>query len=326
MAGERAGLLERRWSTANLPQPEQLPAWRDVVCQAFVPVSVERRSESGPGPFAGTVDACSVGPLGVAQIHSDSQRVRRDAGGIRRRAGDVYFLNLPLTFGAVVAQDGRTARLGAGDFAVIDSTRPFELTFDAPFAQISLALPHDLVAPRFAAPSDATAVRVRGDRGVGAVASATIRGLVQAAGDLDGRAAAALGHQVAELVALALADVGRPSGSRTVGLLRQAALDEVERSLADPGLAPAQIAGRLNISTRYLHRLFSDNGPSFGRWVLQRRLERAHRDLLDPRRAHWTIADIARACGFSDPGHFSRAYRAHFGISPSKARRTSAPA
>lgn len=324
MAGGTAGGFERAWSTAAFPAPEQLPVWREVVSQAFVPVSVERDSDPVAGSFAGVVHARSVGPLGLARIHSESQRVRRDEGAIRRRAGNVYFLNLPLTPGAVVAQAGRAAHLAAGDFAVVDSTRPFELTFAEPFEQVSLALPHELVAPRFAAPGDATAVRVQGDRGVGAVAAAAVRSLVQAADDLDREAATILGHQVAELVALALADVRKPSGSPTVGLLRQAALDEVERSLGDPDLTPGMIAARLNVSTRYLHRLFSDNGPSFGRWVLGRRLERARRDLSDPLRAHWTIADVARANGFSEPAHFSRAFRARFGIPPSEARRMAA--
>ena len=95
----------------------------------------------------------------------------------------------------------------------------------------------------------------------------------------------------------------------------------MERSLGDPGLTPSVVADRLGISTRYLHRLFVDRGPSFARWLQMRRLERARRALADPRRRHWTIADISREYGFSDPSHFSRAYRCRYGSSPREARR-----
>jgi len=309
---------ERVWSTACFPAAEQLAAWREVVCQAFVPVGVER---VGDGPFAGAVRARAVGPLAVSEIRSQAQRVERDRDAIRRRTGDVFFLNLPLTAGAVVAQGGRESQLQAGDFALVDGTRPFELTFPEAFEQVSVALPYELVAAQFAVPGDATAIRVRGDAGVGAVAAAAVHGLVRAGAALDREAARTLAEQVTGLIALALAGVHRPAATAARGLLLQAALDEVERSLGDSGLSPSAVAERLGISTRYLHRLFAERGPSFGRWLVQRRLERADRALSDPRRRHWTIAEIAREYGFTDPSHFSRVYRSRYGVTPREARR-----
>jgi AraC-like DNA-binding protein len=47
-----------------------------------------------------------------------------------------------------------------------------------------------------------------------------------------------------------------------------------------------------------------------------RRLERAQRDLGDPARAHWTIAEIARHHGLRDPSYFARAFRTRYGIAP----------
>src|SRR3954447_8385353 len=108
----------RTWSTARLPDPERFPFWREVVWDAFVPVSLRRRDE---GPFAGSVTARSVGPLGVATIESQPQSVSRGESEIRRRAGDVFFLTLPLAEGTFASQDGRTAHLEPGDFAIVDS-------------------------------------------------------------------------------------------------------------------------------------------------------------------------------------------------------------
>jgi AraC-like DNA-binding protein len=106
----------------------------------------------------------------------------------------------------------------------------------------------------------------------------------------------------------------------------QAMLDEVQRSLGDPNLSPSNVAERVGISTRYLHQLFAERGPSFGRWVLAQRLERCHRDLSDPARSHLTVSDLAHRHGFRDPSYFARAFRARNGYSPREFRRIRAAA
>jgi AraC-like DNA-binding protein len=308
---------EREWSTARAPEAEQFALWQEAVGQAFVPVSV-RRPEAGA--FVGGVTVRRLGGVELADIASSAQSVSRTQQQVDRQAGDVYFLNLPLADGVSVGQDGRTARLSLGDFALVDSTRPFELDFGTSFRQVSLKLPRELMQMRLAEPDHVTGVPVRGDRGVGAVAAAAIRAALVSASSLDRRTASALSHHVADLVALALGGV-RPQPPSTPGtLLLQAALDEVERRLGDPELSPAAVAERVGISVRYLHRLFAERGPTFGRWVLARRLECAHDDLVDPRQAHWTIARVARRRGFVDPSYFARTFKSRYGISPRELR------
>jgi len=102
--------------------------------------------------------------------------------------------------------------------------------------------------------------------------------------------------------------------------LLRSAKDEVERSLGDPGLTPAVVAARVGVSTRYLHRLFSDAGPSFGRWLLLRRLERSRSDLCDPHLGHWTVTEVAWHNGFADPSYFARVFKLHYGMTPSGLR------
>jgi AraC-like DNA-binding protein len=309
----------RAWATDQVPPHEQFAVWREVVREAFVPVALARSSS---GPFPSAVNARTVGAMAVSRIVSQSQTVMRTTHDIARAAGDVFFLNLPLTPGASAEQDGRETRLEPGDFVLVDSTRPFELRFERQFEQISLTLPHESLAGLLAAPHEATAVRVPGDQGVGAVASSAIQALARSGVPHDRHAARALADHLAGLIALSLGGVQAPPVPAGRSLLMQAALDEVERSLGDPVLGPSSAAERVGISTRYLHRLFAERGTSFGRWVLTRRLERCQRDLEDPQRIHWTVAEIAFTHGFRDPSYFARAFKARHGQAPAEYRRS----
>ncbi len=306
------GLPERQWTTEHVPVTAQFELWQQAVDQAFVPVTVARTQ---PGPFVSEVAVRTLGAIEVAAIVAPPQSVTRTLTQVERDPGDVFFLNLPLEDGASVGQDGRIARLSAGDFAVVDSGRPFDLRFQTSFRQISLKIPREMLHSRLSAPWEMTGVRA-GDSGVGAVASAAIRAAIVTASSLDRRTSRTLGDQLADLIALALGGL-RPQPASTSGaLLLRAALDEVERCLGDPELSPAGVAERVGISARYLHRLFSERGPSFGQWVLTRRLEQAHRDLTDPTRAHWTVGRIAHERGFADPSYFARAFKARYGTTP----------
>ncbi|MEU2281631.1 helix-turn-helix domain-containing protein [Streptomyces sp. NPDC013178] len=115
---------------------------------------------------------------------------------------------------------------------------------------------------------------------------------------------------------------GARSGD-TVMLLRIRAY--IGRHLADPDLTPQTIARAHHISVRYLHKLFEGEGTTVGRWIRSRRLEASLRDLGHREATGLTIAAVARRWGFTSAAHFSRAFRAEYGISPREWRDTCRP-
>ncbi|MEW2396195.1 helix-turn-helix domain-containing protein [Streptomyces sp. NPDC046862] len=96
----------------------------------------------------------------------------------------------------------------------------------------------------------------------------------------------------------------------------------IDLHLADPDLSPDRIAGAHHISVRYLHKLFQDEGTTVGRWIQRRRLEECRRDLMHRVRGRQTIAAVAGRWGFLSATHFSRVFRAAYGMSPSEWRDT----
>ena len=100
-------------------------------------------------------------------------------------------------------------------------------------------------------------------------------------------------------------------GVRSEALLR--ALAAMEARLEGP-CAPQQLAAAAGVSMRQLERLFrAELGCTPGEHYRRLRLERA-RQLA--RQTELPLAEIAAACGFGSTSHFSRRYRARFGVSP----------
>jgi AraC-like DNA-binding protein len=73
-----------------------------------------------------------------------------------------------------------------------------------------------------------------------------------------------------------------------------------------------------------IRRLFEAEGVTFTEYVLAQRLARAHRMLMDPRRASEKISTVALDAGFDDVSYFNRAFRQFCGDTPSGVR-TQAP-
>lgn len=91
------------------------------------------------------------------------------------------------------------------------------------------------------------------------------------------------------------------------------AMQVMENNVEDP-LRPEEIADVVRLSTRQLERLFAKYlNISPKRYYLGVRLDKA-RNLL--RQTDLSVTDICVACGFKSLSHFSKSYRACYGISP----------
>ena len=76
----------------------------------------------------------------------------------------------------------------------------------------------------------------------------------------------------------------------------------------------------LNRRTPRVLRLFGrylNTSPK--KYFMELRLERARHFLVQ---TESSVIDVALACGFESAGHFSRVYRATFGVTPTNQRRT----
>lgn len=92
----------------------------------------------------------------------------------------------------------------------------------------------------------------------------------------------------------------------------------LERNV-DSRLSVADMAAELRIGVRQLERVFrAELGLSPAAYARRLRLRHAHQLLVETPRP---VADVAAEAGFADAAHFTRRYRAAFGITPTQARK-----
>jgi AraC-like DNA-binding protein len=294
--------------------------WRQALSETFVPMTV---SAVTGDRFGGFIRSDWIGRLMVAEVASTAQDVQRTSREISRT--DAEYLQIGMVYRGVgrVAQDGRAAVLGAGDFAVFETTRPFRWTFGGDWDVGAFTLPRGSVGLSEAESRLLTARRLDGQTGITGVVSRFLRDLGRHADRLSGTQSERVLADVTDLVVTLLGDW--VDGSDAVRSSVQRSLlfrikDYVDRRLADPTLGPAEIAAAVNISTRYLHKLFAAEHRSVSQYIRRLRLERCRRDLLDPRLADQSVATIAFRWGFGDLSGFNRAFRAAFGATPREVR------
>ncbi|MEL6464570.1 MAG: GlxA family transcriptional regulator [Pseudomonadota bacterium] len=95
----------------------------------------------------------------------------------------------------------------------------------------------------------------------------------------------------------------------------------MEQNIEEP-ISPSILAKDVGMSTRQLERLFRrylNRSPK--RYYMELRLQKARNLLMQ---TDMSVINVALACGFASPSHFSKCYRAHYDTTPYRERGTHA--
>lgn len=298
------------------PRALSLGQWRATINASFVPLQID---ELHGVTFRGHLEKTTVEDITVFEITATPHLVTRTQELIERSAGQFYKLSLQLVGNAVLEQDGRRADLRPGDLAIYDTQRPYTLSFPDTNRAMVIMFPQDVVDLPRDEISRVTATRFPSDEGLGRVVNPFFVELGRNMDQIDGPHAARLVHSALDLLVTMLSQELRRDGNAGLALAREVR-DHILNNLGDPHLNPAAIAGAHYISTRHLYTIFSEEGETVSAWIRSRRLERIRRDLADPLLAGRPVSAIAARWGLVDAAHFSRAFRADFGESPSAYR------
>jgi AraC-like DNA-binding protein len=318
MDSSRAGRIY--FNTDALPERDRFPAFCEEFVRRRTALDIVRRGE---GPFRGVMDLVRAGPVVVGSHFSTPTDLVRSQQLVRD-GDDSLLVALCRSGVAYLAQLGADLKLEPGAAFVCDSGYAGEVHITADTWLSLVRIPRTTM----------TKLLPRADRLAGATLDRNnvarrllfgyLGGTLDVVSDGHGRAIELYGEHIVDLVALALGAEGEgravaeERGARAAW--RSTILREIERRSGDQNLSAVTIAHFLGITPRYVHLLLEETGRSFTRHVLERRLDKAAALLRDPRSRYRKIADVADEAGFTDLSYFNRAFRRHFGATPSDLR------
>ncbi|MCB5179399.1 helix-turn-helix domain-containing protein [Streptomyces sp. SMC 277] len=303
-------------TTDSVPEQQKVTYWNEVVSRTLVPMAVSPR---GTGPFDGRITTRRLGYLQVSTVEADAKSVSRTPALITPSCEALVAVAVQMSGTATFAQGGRTTEVGEGDLVVYETGRPYSIDYPRRFTT------HVFQLPRHTLPvSDSDLRRIAGDAirtsgGVGGMLCLFLSALASLSGARPPVIAHRLAGDFVDLLSTLIAERTRPDGARpdtASGALLLRVREHIDRNLGDPDLSPESIARAHGMSVRYLHKLFEGEGTTVCRLVQRRRLEECSRELAHRGRATASVSAVAHRWGFSSPAHFSRIFRAAYGVPP----------
>jgi AraC family transcriptional regulator, positive regulator of tynA and feaB len=314
------------FSTAELPPHRRLDYWNDLTGSAFTPLvtdPVDRRA------FVGRLTRTQVGEIRLAEARSEPAIVRHSRQHVARTRDALFMLCLQLDGVSINRQQGREAVLRYGDFHLLDSSRPYEVSFPQSNRMLVLSVPHPELARRTPNPESVVGIAMSGKSGVSGLLSSLLCNFWQQrrTGD-ETFLSPRFSEAILDLVASAYACITStaPDGSSIAIARREQIRSYIETHLHDPALTPGNVAAAIHLSPRRLHQLFEADGETVGAYILRRRLEECARAMSDASQRSRTVTEIAFLHGFNNASHFGRVFRERYQTTPSDYRRRSTTA
>lgn len=271
-----------------------------------------------------------IGAVQISDLVLSAVKVQRTAKMVRQSDPEVYQLHLIISGEGHLAHVGRDARFRPRQFLLMNSSQPYRGRRSSPTGAtraVMVQVPRASLDVRPAKVERLVAAPFGADEGIGAVLASHLLTVVDHAEHYTAADSTALADVTVDLIAATFAHhldaTDRLSPQARQRTLLAQIHRFIRRRLADPDLTADLIAAAHNISTRQLYKLFQSQGDGMGVAALIRRsrLERCHRDLADPALRSHSVHTVAARWGLTDSAHFSKIFRATYGLTPSDHRR-----
>ncbi|WP_338692426.1 helix-turn-helix domain-containing protein [Bradyrhizobium sp. 26S5] len=290
--------------------PRGLAIWREQIYEQFRQVELAR-PVSGQGFRARLrIDAAST--VQTCRVAGSSQAVRRPA----RACGHEFGIMKVVRGNTRLEQGGVVSELGPSDIVLFDNSRPYTLDMSSSFEHALLLVDRKAWAPEIAEIETQPLGRLP-DTAAARILAGMLETMVRLAPAMDADEFERVALPLTQLAAASLdrRSTESPTRSQISAALFKRICGDIRARLADPDLAPGELARRHGVSLRYLHKLFAQHGLSVMQFVRNQRLAQCASELRAcAGRPH--VGLIAARWGFNDDATFRRAFRARYGINP----------
>ncbi|RQS68456.1 helix-turn-helix domain-containing protein [Burkholderia sp. Bp8963] len=292
--------------------------WREVTSPIFDTTPVDGTTNT---PLFGTIRSRPVGGLLIGTVSFNAQRYRRDRRVIAQGGLDHHLIQI-LTAGTMRGTFGRrSVTAEPGDICIMDFTQTFESRADTG-ARMTMAVPRKDLENALGRRNLHGAVLKAGAPMTQLLVD-FLQGLRAVSARLSASEAFAAQDAMVSLLAAGLTGqdiTGHVTPSALNDALRERVIEFIDANLTCPELGPGLLMRRFRISRAHLYRAFADDG-GVGTLIRNKRLDAAYLALTHQHGRERSITEIATDCGFSSSAQFLRAFRSHFGLTPSDAKR-----
>lgn len=305
------------WQAGAFATRERYDAWVHTVNQTYG--SWDMRPKSGDDYFA-SLTIRKFDTFSIADCICDPCVGNRAPRNIAKDDREVLAIQLTLDGLEYIRYGNNEYVLKAGDIIVWDNTQRMTFEVEEKLHKISIILPLRRLKNWMPTNWHSIPRKIAGGSSNGALLTSYILSLSE--NDFGG--SNINGDALSEAAVALLASALNQKPFEGPCSLKESQLERVKtyvaKNLDNPDLTLAAIAQANRISLRYLHCLFESTDSTAYEYVLEERLARCRRDLMNPLMLNRTIADIAFSWGFNDPTHFSRRFKGLYGKCPSDLR------
>jgi AraC-like DNA-binding protein len=300
------------WSASI--KTKNIDAWSGALFDNYGALGVEADRNS---PFSGSLSRRDFDRLKAVSLRGTPQSFHRTTSMINSDSSNELIVTMLVDGSGMLVQDGRTAPLEPGEFALVESSRPYTMVFRGPARIIDFSWHRENIKLSEAESFEATARTISSDVPMGRLLSPLLLDLYRENGEMSDFGAIRLSTGIADLVVTAALELSRPTDTRQLSRLQfDDIIGFIERNLENPDLTAELIADTFFLSSRTLNRVFARHGKTVATVVREMRLEACRHMLLSPAERDRSISVIASRFCFSSPQVFSRVFSAQYGTPP----------
>ncbi len=301
-------------STHDVRPGEKLGLWQDSLWQLCGRLRSETQTDAS---FWGKIEYATIGDVRIAKLTGSRHRVVRTPNYARRDNDGFLKVALQLRGSSCFEQKGRKVVLSPDEWSIYDTTQPYTVTVPQDTEMLILLVPRDNISTQRLHLEDLMVRKFAGRVGMGRLAYQFMISAFDEIPIITPEAEWEIAGAISHLIRLTMLDASEVQNQVS---LREVWRDRIKAyigtHLRDPELSIDRIAGAMNCTKRYVHKVFQPEATSVSESILRMRLNRCREDLRNPARSQSSITDIAYSWGFNNPAHFSKAFKDEFNVSP----------
>lgn len=322
----RIGIIDMdilSYDTREVSLTQQQDYWQDAISRVFVPLDCQITSDL---KFHGALQLKRWEHLSVASVSSSAQRVKRNLLKYKNDTNDHVLMSLIQSGSMGISQNGREAILQPGQFAFYDSFHSYNLHLENESDQLVVMFPRKLFSDRLIKIDKLTAYSFGQNHPLMHLLTNFVQSLFQLPQELSEDIQSTVLNQYLDLLMSVLNQSTTGQNQHKDHQLMFQIQSEIIKNLQHDSLSIHDIAKKINVSSRYISKIFQNNDSTFGKFLLEARLKKSHKLLSSPQAHLQSISEIAYISGFHDVSYFSREFKKMFGLTPREYRFSSSSA